>query len=151
MTFFKVQQLRDAEKSAQDTYNAAKKQEVEAQAALDLAEKQEADEEKKRAIATAAAEAGFITFVSAELVSRCRIPVAAVAQRELLRILLGSGAPSTGSNVQQKGGLQSSRTCFSDGKTCFDGYRETTIDVDNTYIQDSSSSMYNNYTFTTTG
>ncbi len=78
-----LQQLR-AEKSAQDT---AKKQEVEA---LDLATQ---DAEKKRAVATAAAEAGFITFVisSAELVSKCRIPTAAVAQRGLFRIL---GAPN---------------------------------------------------------
>ena len=60
-------------------------------AALAEATKQEQDEKKKHADA----EAGFIMFVvSSEalgLVSRCRIPVAAVAQRGLFHILLGSG------------------------------------------------------------
>ncbi len=67
--------------------------------------KQEQDENKKHADA----EAGFITFVVSSLsaalglVSRCRIPVAAVAQRGLFRILLGSGiSPTVVSNVQQK-------------------------------------------------
>ncbi len=85
------------------------------------------------------------------LVSRCCIPVAAVAQRGLFRILLGSGISPVLENIQQKGGLQSSSTCLSDGNTCFDGSRGTTIDVNDIYRQDSSSSMYNNYTFTTTG
>jgi hypothetical protein len=50
----------------------------------------------------AAAEAGFITFVisSAELVSKCRIPTAAVAQRGLFRTLLGSSVSVE--NVQSK-------------------------------------------------
>ena len=59
-------------------------------AALAEATKQEQDEEKKRADA----EAGFIMFVVSSaalgLVSKCRIPTAAVAQRGLFRILLGS-------------------------------------------------------------
>jgi hypothetical protein len=61
-----------------------------AAAALDEANKQEADAKKQQTDA----EAGFIMFVvSSEalgLVSRCRIPTAAVAQRGLFRILLGS-------------------------------------------------------------
>jgi hypothetical protein len=71
-----------------------------AAAALAEVTKQEADKEKQQADA----EAGFIMFiVSSEalgLVSRCRIPTAAVAQLGLFRILLGSGA--TVSKVQQK-------------------------------------------------
>ncbi len=51
--------------------------------------KQESDTEKKHADA----EAGFITFVVSSsalgLVSKCRIPVGAVVQRGLFRILLG--------------------------------------------------------------
>ena len=59
--------LKIAEKVAQDNYEAAKKQEEEAQAALDLATQQEADAEKKR-------ESGSILFVisGAGLVSKCR-------------------------------------------------------------------------------
>jgi hypothetical protein len=65
--------------------------------ALAAAEKQKADAEKKRA------DMVLFEISSANgLVSRCRIPTAAVAQRGLFRILLGSGAPSTVLNVQQK-------------------------------------------------
>ena len=71
-------------------------------ATLAEATKQEQDEEKKHADA----EAGFIMFVvSSEalgLVSRCRIPTAAVAQRGLFRILLGSGVPEVVSNAINK-------------------------------------------------
>ena len=78
-----LQDLKIAEKVAQDNYC-----EEEAQAALDLA----TDAEKQR-------DAGSILFVisGAGLVSRCRIPVAVVAQRglQLFRILLGSEGPAT--------------------------------------------------------
>ena len=61
-----------------------------AAAALAEVTKQEQDEEKKHADA----EAGFITFVVSSaalgLVSKCRIPTAAVAQLGLFRILLGA-------------------------------------------------------------
>jgi hypothetical protein len=72
-------------------------------AALAEATKQEQDEEKKHADA----EAGFIMFVVSSatlgLVSKCRIPTTAVAQRGLFRILLGSsGAPSGIEDVQSK-------------------------------------------------
>ena len=58
-----LQDLKIAEKVAQDNYEAAKKQEEEAQAALDLA----TDAEKQR-------NAGSILFVisGAGLVSKCR-------------------------------------------------------------------------------
>ena len=62
----------------------AQKQEADARAALENTKTQEADTEKQRA----AAEAGFITFVVSSgtgLVSKCRIPTAAVAQRGLFR------------------------------------------------------------------
>jgi hypothetical protein len=74
-----LQDLKIAEKVAQDNYC-----EEEAQAALDLA----TDAEKQR-------DAGSILFVisGAGLVSRCRIPIAAVAQRGLFCILLGSEGP----------------------------------------------------------
>ena len=59
-------------------------------AALAEATKQEQDEEKKQADA----EAGFIMFIVSSaalgLVSKCRIPVVAVAQHGLFRILLGA-------------------------------------------------------------
>ena len=62
-----------------------------AEAAVAAATKQEQDEKKKHADA----EAGFIMFVVSSaafgLVSKCRIPTAAVAQRGLLRIPVGSG------------------------------------------------------------
>ncbi len=69
----KIQQLQADEKKAQD--------------ALDLAVKQNADNEKR----VTNREAGFVTFVvsDAGLISRCRIPVSAVAQHGLFRILLG--------------------------------------------------------------
>jgi hypothetical protein len=61
------------------------------------ATKQENDTEKKHADA----EAGFImcavSSAASGLVSRCRIPTAAVAQRGLFRILLGSSQQVTDS------------------------------------------------------
>ena len=80
-----LQDLKIAEKVAQDAYDEAKKQDDDAKAALDLATQQDADEEKKR-------DAGFIPFEisGAGLVSKCRIPTTAVAQLGLFRILLGS-------------------------------------------------------------
>ena len=69
---------------------AATKEKADADAALVVAEKQKAEAEKKRVDA----EAGFITFVisgAGGLVSRCRIPIATVAEHGLFRILLGSG------------------------------------------------------------
>jgi hypothetical protein len=83
---------------AQDAYDEAKKQDDDAKAALDLATQQEADAEKQR-------EAGSILFVvfGEKLVSECRIPTAAVAQRGLFRILLGSsGVPEVVSDVINK-------------------------------------------------
>ncbi len=79
-----LQDLKIAEKVAQDAYDEAKKQDDDAKAALDLATQQGADEEKKR-------DAGFIPFEisGAGLVCRCRIPTAAVAQLGVFRILLG--------------------------------------------------------------
>ena len=73
-----------------DAVNTAKASLDEATAALAEATKQEKDTEKKHVDA----EAGFIMFIvssaASGLVSRCRIPTAAVAQRGLFRILLGS-------------------------------------------------------------
>ena len=70
--------------------------ENDAKAALAAATKQERDEEKKHADA----EAGFIMFVvssaASGLVSKCRIPTAAVAQRGLFRILIGSSGVAQG-------------------------------------------------------
>ena len=70
-------------------------------AALAETTKQEADKEKQQADA----EAGFIMFVvssaASGLVSKCRIPTAAVAQRGLFHILLGSGISSV-ADIQQK-------------------------------------------------
>ncbi len=85
----------------QDAINEAKKHEADTRATLEVAQKQEddanaaLDEAKKQRVA---ADAGFITFIvsSAGLVSKCRIPVAAVAQRGLFRILLGSPVHSGG-------------------------------------------------------
>ena len=79
-----LQDLKIAEKAAQDAYDEAKKQDDDAKAALDLATQQEADAEKKR-------KAGSILFTvfGEKLVSECRIPTAAVAQLGLFRILLG--------------------------------------------------------------
>jgi hypothetical protein len=71
--------------------------EAEANAVLAAVEKQKADAEKKRADMVL-----FEISGATGLVCRCHIPTAAVAQRGLFRILLGSGAPSTVSNVQQK-------------------------------------------------
>jgi hypothetical protein len=72
-----------------------------AAAALAEVTKQEADKEKQQADA----EAGFIMFiVSSEalgLVSRCRIPTAAVAQLGLFRILLGTDGSGV-TDVQPK-------------------------------------------------
>ena len=79
---------------------AATKEKADADAALVVAEKQKAEAEKKRVDA----EAGFITFVisgAGGLVSKCRIPIAAVIQRGVFRILLGS---SEISNITQKSG-----------------------------------------------
>jgi hypothetical protein len=67
---------------------AATKEKADADAALVVAEKQKAEAEKKRVDA----EAGFITLVisgAGGLVSKCRIPIAAVAQLGLFRILCG--------------------------------------------------------------
>jgi hypothetical protein len=92
-------------KSAQDAYE---KQEV----ALDAATQQETDAEKKHADA----EADFITFVisgAGGLVSKCRIPVGAVATRGLFRILLG-----TVSDVKSKSidpGFEYTPADFNDG------------------------------------
>ena len=72
---------------------AATKEKADADAALVVAEKQKAEAEKKRVDA----EAGFITFVisgAGGLVSKCRIPIAAVAQRGLFRIMFGSSGVS---------------------------------------------------------
>jgi hypothetical protein len=84
----------------EDDVNKAKDNLDAAAAALAEVTKQEQDENKKHADT----EAGFIMFVvSSEalgLVSKCRIPTAAVAQRGLFRILLGSGAAV--SKEQQK-------------------------------------------------
>jgi hypothetical protein len=77
----------------EDAVSKTKAKLDEVTAALAEATKQEQDEEKKHADA----EAGFIMFVvSSEalgIVSRCRFhpATAAVAQRGLFRILLGSG------------------------------------------------------------
>ncbi len=89
--------LKIAEKVVQDAYDEAKKHEEEAQAALDLATQQDADEEKKR-------KAGSIllTVFGEKLVSECRIPTAAVAQRGLFRILLGSSGSISINNVTTK-------------------------------------------------
>jgi hypothetical protein len=59
--------------------------EAEANAVLATAEKQKADAEKKRADAVL-----FEISGANGLVCRCRIPTAAVAQRGLFRILLGT-------------------------------------------------------------
>ncbi len=140
----------DAKMKAQAALEAAlvdlRNKEAEANAVLAAAEKQEADAEKKRANVIL-----FEITGANGLVCRCRIPTAAVAKRGLFRILLGSGTSPVLENIQQKGGLQSSSTCLSDGNTCFEGSIGTTIDVNDIYRPDSSSSMYNNYTFTTTG
>ena len=81
----------DSKNRKVDDVNKVRAKLDEATAALAEATKQEKDEEKKQADA----EAGFIMFVvssaSLGLVSKCRIPTAAVAQRGLFRILLGSG------------------------------------------------------------
>ena len=69
------------------------KEKADADAALVVAEKQKAEAEKKRVDA----EAGFITLVisgAGGLVSKCRIPIAAVAQRGLFRIMFGSSGVS---------------------------------------------------------
>ena len=97
-----LQDLKIAEKVAQDAYDEAKKQDDDAKAALDLATQQDADEEKKR-------DAGFIPFEisGAGLVSKCRIPTTAVAQLGVFRILLGSESASDLSlveDIQQKYG-----------------------------------------------
>ncbi len=74
----------------EDDVNKAKASLDEANAALAEVTKQEADEEKKHADT----DAGIIMFVISSaalgLVSKCRIPTVAVAQRGLFRILLGS-------------------------------------------------------------
>ncbi len=79
----------DKKNRNEDAVKLAKAKLDEVTAALAEATKQEKDEEKKHADA----EAGFIMFVVSStalgLVSRCRIPTAAVAQRGF-RILLGS-------------------------------------------------------------
>ncbi len=76
-------------KAQNEDVNKAKAALDEATTALAEVTKQEADKEKQQADA----EAGFIIFVVSSaalgLVSRCHIPVAAVAQRGLFRILLG--------------------------------------------------------------
>ena len=73
-----------------DAVNKAKASLDEATSALAEATKQEKDTEKKHADA----EAGFIMFIvssaASGIVSKCRIPTAAVAQRGLFRLLLGS-------------------------------------------------------------
>ncbi len=71
--------------------------EAEANAELAVAEKQKADAEKKRADAVL-----FEISGANGLVCRCRIPTAAVAQRGLFRILLGSGVPEVVSNAIDK-------------------------------------------------
>jgi hypothetical protein len=109
--------------------------EAEASAALAAAEKQKADAEKKRADAVLFEIAG-----ATGLVCRCRIPTAAVAQRGLFHILLGSGV----TDVQQKdGGFQNSSFCFSDGTTCFDGARGNTIAINDTFYTYPSTSSGN--------
>jgi hypothetical protein len=84
-----INEAKKREADARAALEVAQKQENDASAALDEDNKQEADAKKKHADA----EAGFITFVvsSAVLVSKCRIPTVAVAQRGLFRILVGSG------------------------------------------------------------
>ncbi len=95
----------DAKMKAQAALEAAqaalvdlRNKEAEANAVLAAAEKKKADAEKKRA--------NMVLFEISSangLVSRCRIPTAAVAQLGLFRILLGSGAPSTVvTNVESK-------------------------------------------------
>ena len=83
-----------------DAVNKAKASLDEATAALAEATKQEKDTEKKHADA----EAGFIMFIvssaASGLVSKCRIPTAAVAQYGLFRILLGDTVSV--SNVSDK-------------------------------------------------
>ncbi len=77
-------------KAQNEDVNKAKAALDKATTALAEATKQEADAKKKHVDA----EAGFIMFVVSSaalgLVSKCRIPTAAVAQRGLFRILLGS-------------------------------------------------------------
>ncbi len=94
MSCDKKNRKEDAVKLAQAELDAAA-------AALAEVTKQEKDEEKKHADA----EAEFIMFVvSSEtlgLVSRCRIPIAAVRQRGLFRIILGSSALSI-TNITNK-------------------------------------------------
>ena len=87
-----LQDLKIAEKVAQDAYDEAKKQDDDAKAALDLATQQEAAEKKRKA--------GSILFTvfGEKLVSECRIPTEAVAQLGLFRILLGA-ARSDGETV----------------------------------------------------
>ncbi len=98
----KLQDINEAKKREADAravLEVAQKQE-DANAALDEANKQEADAKKKHA-----AEAGFITFVVSNgtgLVSKCRIPVDAVAQRGLFRILLGSSVRNVTDITQKK-------------------------------------------------
>ena len=83
-----------------DVVDKAKASLDEATAALAEATKQEKDTEKKHADA----EAGFIMFIvssaASGLVSKCRIPTAAVAQYGLFRILLGDTVSV--SNVSDK-------------------------------------------------
>jgi hypothetical protein len=75
-----INEAKKREADARAALEVAQKQEDDANAALDEANKQEADTKKKHADA----EDGT------GLVSKCRIPVGAVAQRGLFRILLGS-------------------------------------------------------------
>jgi hypothetical protein len=88
-------------KAQNEDVNKAKAALANAEAAVADAEKQEQDEKKKHADA----EAGFITFVVSSaalgLVSRCRIPTAAVAQLGLFRILLGTDGSGV-TDVQPK-------------------------------------------------
>ena len=74
---------------------AATKEKADADAALVVAEKKRVD-----------AEAGFITLVisgAGGLVSKCRIPIAAVAQRGLFRILIGSEVSAVVTDTMPKG------------------------------------------------
>jgi hypothetical protein len=116
-----------------------------AKAAVAEATKQQADEEKQHADA----EAGFIMFVVSSaalgLVSKCRIPTAAVAQRGLFRILLGDPVLVSDVGNKAQGGSVATNTWYF-GSTNLAAPNVDTHLGDEYGVANGSDGVVNNYT-----